>query len=80
MRYQIQIKYASASNLSLWEDYGSTTANPDGTTVFTPFSTTNIAELQAKLEEVDAAFGYENIRAIAIPEFTVDITVAQENV
>jgi len=76
MTYQIQIKYTSASDLSLWEDYGSATTNPDGTTVFTPFSTTSIETLQTKLEEVDAAFGYENIRAIAIPEFTVDITVA----
>lgn len=79
MTYQIQIQYTNNSNLPLWEDYGSTTTNPDGTTVFTPFSTTSIEALQTKLEEVDAAFGYENIRAIAIPEFTVDITVAQGN-
>ena len=75
MKYQIQIRYNNNANLPLWQDYGTTTTDGDGNTTFTPFSTTSVAELQEKLEEIDAAFGYENIRAIAVPVYTVDITV-----
>lgn len=78
MTYQIQVKYPNTSTLPLWQDYGSTTTAADGTTTFVPFSTNSIGELQTELENVDAAFGYENIRAIAIPEFDVAITVTSE--
>ena len=75
MTYQIQTKYPNSTTLPLWQDYGTTTVTPEGETIFTPYTTNSVAELQEKLEDIDAAFGYENIRAIAIPVFTVDITV-----
>jgi len=77
MKYSIQIRKESTLTTPLWTDYGSTTT-VDNTTSFIPYSTEDISELQDKLKELDKIYGYENIRAIAVPDFNVEITILQE--
>lgn len=75
--YNILIKYNDSKNL--WQLYGTTTAVTSNTETFAPFETDNLENLKAEVIRLDAMYGHENIKVVKTIEYTVDITISDDN-
>lgn len=76
--YKILIKYQNEKfNGSLWQLCGTSSSTTGSTSTFTPYETSDIAELEATVLELTKEIGSENIMVVKElhTEYVVDITV-----
>lgn len=73
MAYKILIKHGSTDNV--YDMYGTETTT-GGATTFTDFTANTIADLETKLNELDAVYGHNNLKAISELEvaYAADVT------
>lgn len=74
MGYRILLRTDSKLK-NMYEVYGTTTTAGSSVT-FTEFSTEDTDELKAKIEELAADIGYENIRVVADVTYSVSVKLS----
>lgn len=74
--YNILIKHNDSKKL--WQLYGTTTV-ASNTETFVPFETDDLENLKAEVIRLDAIYGHENIKVVKTIEYTVDVTISDNN-
>ena len=75
--YNILIKYNDSK--SLWQLYGVSSSTTSSTEIFTPFETDDLEKLKTEIKTLDEKYGHENIKVIKTVEYTVDVTISDDN-
>lgn len=75
--YNILIKYNDSK--SLWQLYGTSSSTTSSTEIFTPFETDDLEKLKTEIKTLDEKYGHENIKVIKVVEYTVDVTISDNN-
>lgn len=75
--YNILIKYNDSKNL--WQLYGVSSSTTSSTEIFTPFETDDLEKLKTEIKTLDEKYGHENIKVIKTVEYTVDVTISDDN-
>ena len=75
--YNILIKHNDSKKL--WQLYGTTTSVTSNTETFTPFEADNLENLKSEVIRLDAMYGHENIKVVKTIEYTVDVTISDNN-
>lgn len=79
MGYSIFIKYNNTANRPLFEQYGSySSATGSKETIFKPFETDSLEELENAILALDKIYGHENLMICKVVEASYRVDVAIE--
>lgn len=74
--YNILIKY---NEKNLWQLYGISSSTTSNSETFTPFKTDDVEVLKEEVIRLDAMYGHENIKVVKMIDYTVDISISDND-
>ena len=77
--YSIFVKYSNNANRPLYEQFGSYSSTTGSTTsIFVPFETDSLEQLEETVLELDKIYGHENLMICKVVEASYSVDVAIE--